>query len=116
MGLGSIMVGVAVLIVLVAFVASPFRSSGQDVDGLIERWVADARKPARRPSEDHARPVARRDSDVDDAPDDDVRDEDDAIPVIPVAADGAAGHFCHNCGRRVKPEYRFCRNCGARLV
>jgi hypothetical protein len=44
MSVGSILVGVAVLLFLVAYVARPFRRAEVDLDGLIEARVAQVRR------------------------------------------------------------------------
>ena len=43
MGIGSVLVGLAALVVLAAYVALPFRSTSLDVDRAIEVWASQDR-------------------------------------------------------------------------
>lgn len=94
MSLGSLMVGVAVLAVVVAYVARPFRTSGgRGMDQRIEAWVARVQAGLRTPS--------------DEAP----------VMVSPAApsAPSRIVNFCPQCGQRAKEGDRFCSACGVRL-
>lgn len=88
MSMGSILVGLAVALVVAAFVARPFRRmQAGDVDRVIESWVAQAR----------VEPGARG-------------KKQEATETEEPAA------FCPQCGRRVGPEDRFCARCGKPLA
>jgi uncharacterized paraquat-inducible protein A len=90
MGIGSILVGLALALVVGAYLTRPFRSSfgGADLDALIEAWVRQARE--------ERVPLAPQ------------------SPVEPVEADQAV-NYCPQCGRRVHSEDRFCARCGTPL-
>ncbi len=94
MSLGTVLIGIAALVVVTAYLARPFRSAERDVrDRTIEAWVGQARReasdrlepigPAVEPGEE---PRARRDV-----------------------------NYCTQCGQRVDAGDRFCSHCGARL-
>ncbi len=87
MSIGSILVGVAVTLVVGAYLARPFRiapvGEGADLDQDIETWVAQFR----------ARGVTTGSV------------ETDSEPV----------NFCFECGRHVGHDDRFCPGCGTRL-
>ncbi|MEA3340293.1 MAG: zinc-ribbon domain-containing protein [Chloroflexota bacterium] len=44
MGIGSVLVGVACILVVGAYLARPFRGTEMDPDRAIEAWVAQARR------------------------------------------------------------------------
>lgn len=96
MSIGSILVGVAVALLVAAYLARPFRPTrpGSDFDRTIEAWVARARSevPAEPELEPERPPVAPQ-------------GEPAAEPV----------NFCPQCGRRVAPDDRFCAGCGRQL-
>ena len=93
MGIGSLLVGVALALVTGVFLARPFRKEDPgNLEQTIEGWVAQARAHS-----SPAAPSAALGLDVDD------RD---------IAATGA---YCPQCGSRVGPDARFCSHCGARL-
>ena len=89
MSIGSILVGIALTLIVAAYVARPFRSARAvtDWDRTIEGWVAQARttsqgKEAKEP-----------------------KDRKVEEPV----------NFCAKCGRRVDPDHQFCPGCGAQI-
>ena len=90
MGIGSILVGVALLLVVVAYVVRPFRVAGAKagLDRAIEAWVAQVRVEGQR-----SRGAEEQQT------------------------KGAEEHvnFCPHCGRRVGSGDRFCAQCGASL-
>ena len=90
MGIGSIFVGIALLLVVLAYLARPFRvaRAGVDLDRAIEAWVAQVRAKGQR-----SRGAEEQ------------------------GTKGAEGqvNFCPQCGRRVSPDDRFCAQCGAPL-
>jgi hypothetical protein len=91
MGVGSVLVGVAFLAVLVAYVGRPFRSVGEGVDPekAIELWVARVREAQ------GLNPQAGE-------------------PASP-GLRGDAVNYCPECGRLVASSDRFCSGCGTRL-
>ncbi|MGD1992189.1 MAG: zinc-ribbon domain-containing protein [Anaerolineae bacterium] len=95
MSIGSILVGVAVALLVAAYLARPFRPTraGGDIDRSIETWVARAQSdvPAELELEPERSLAPQR--------------EEVAEPV----------NFCPQCGRRVGPDDRFCAGCGRRL-
>ena len=90
MGIGSVFVGVALLLVVAAYLARPFRvaRAGVGLDRAIEAWVAQVRAEGQR-----SRAAEEQGS------------------------KGAEGqvNFCSQCGRHVSPDDRFCAQCGAPL-
>jgi hypothetical protein len=93
MGIGALLVGVALALVTGVFLARPFRKGGAgDLDQTIEDWVLQARA--------HSSPA-----DLPSAPDSGIEDHKIAI----------TGAYCSQCGSRVGPDARFCSHCGARL-
>lgn len=99
MSIGSILVGIAVLALVVAYLARPFRPAGSaSVDRTIETWVREVQDeepdPSKQPQAEHAG---------------DRMTPADAEPVArPV-------NYCSQCGQRVASDDRFCSSCGARL-
>lgn len=85
MGIGSVLVGIAMALIVGVYLARPFRAvrGGTDSDDAIEMWVAQARAEGAAPT----------------------LVEEDAEPVS----------FCPQCGRRVGPDDRFCAGCGTPL-
>jgi hypothetical protein len=94
MGIGSILVGISLLTVVVAYLARPFRASSSQIsDRAIEAWVAQARKEEGVP---RAVEIERE------APSEETAREE----VI---------NYCPQCGRRVSTDDRFCSGCGREL-
>ncbi|MGD2145755.1 MAG: zinc-ribbon domain-containing protein [Anaerolineae bacterium] len=91
MDVGTLLVGVALLLVVVGFVARPFRAAARELDPgkAIEFWVARARD-----AEEAGGPRAEG-------------------PVSPDS--GESVNYCRECGRRVAADDRFCSGCGTRL-
>ena len=85
MGIGSILVGVAVALIVGAYLARPFRVAKvtTDLDQAIETWVAFVRAEGAVPS--------------------------------PAEKGLEPTNFCHQCGRRVVSDDRFCAGCGTLL-
>jgi hypothetical protein len=90
MGIGSMLVGVALLLVVAASLARPFRvaRAGADLDRAIEVWVAQVR------AEGHG---------------------DAGTGEHESEGTGRRVNFCPQCGQRVGPGDRFCAQCGAAL-
>ena len=88
MGIGSILVGVALALLVGAYLARPFRRPEADPDRAIERWVAQARAAAQASGR--------------------------AELSLP-AGEEEPVNFCPQCGRRVGPDDRFCAGCGTPL-
>lgn len=98
MSIGSILVGLAVALVVGAFVARPFRQMrASEVERAIESWVAQARAEQR--AEGKGQEARGR--------------KQEAREKAEEAEEPAA--FCPQCGRRVGPEDRFCARCGRPL-
>jgi len=104
MTVGSILVGVAVLAVVVAYLARPFRPAGMSADRTIEAWVKQVR------AEDPGRQLSSGKPKHG-------RKDDATASAQPAEADGAgqAINYCPKCGRRVDPDDRFCSGCGTEL-
>ena len=91
MDAGTLLVGIALFVVVVAYVARPFRVAARAPDPAkaIESWVAR------------------------------VRDAEETGPVpleAPVSPDqGRLVNYCPECGHRVATDDKFCSQCGTRL-
>ena len=94
---GALLVGLAATIVLVAYVARPFRKTA-DLDREIEAWVAALESVGTKPE---SQPFIASDA----AP-------AELGPGQDTDSDVA---FCHQCGRPVRSYHRFCPRCGAVL-
>jgi hypothetical protein len=86
---GSVLVGIALLLVVGIYLARPFRAAqaGTDLDQVIEAWVAQVRTQGRESREAEG------------------QGEEEAERIA----------YCPQCGRRVGPDDRFCAGCGTRL-
>jgi hypothetical protein len=93
MGVGSILVGIAVAIAVGAYVALPFRKAGRGPDKVIEAWVAQVRASGVAPRRAEGRTRRRRGAEP----------SSDAV------------NFCPQCGRRAGPDDLFCAGCGRPL-
>jgi hypothetical protein len=91
MGIGSVLVGIAVTMVVVAYLARPFRQvrANADLDQEIEARVAQARAEREKAQGDTA------------------AEERTAL--------GAPHRRCPRCGRRAGPDDLFCARCGTQL-
>lgn len=97
MSIGAVLVGIGALVVVVAYVARPFRIAmrNEHLDRAIEAWVAQA--------------------------------HDEGVPEkqaqVSMGCGGGEGkdeeetsiNFCPRCGRQAAPGDRFCSGCGAWL-
>ncbi len=90
MTLGAVLIGIAVALVVVAYLARPFREERRSAEAQIEAWVAEARRSSRE-----APPTA-------------------AEPAPPSTPSDEV-NFCPQCGRKVAPDHRFCPGCGYSL-
>ena len=102
MSIGTYLVGTAVIILIAAYVGSPFRRTKVDVDSVIEKWVSDAshRIKVQRPLFDE-----------------EITDEVIITGAVEHdVADAEPVNFCPQCGRRVEEDHRFCPGCGTQLV
>lgn len=85
MSIGSVLVGIALALVVGAYLARPFRTRARDdLDRQIETWVARVRAEVEggRGAEEQR---------------------------------GETANYCPQCGRRVGPDDRFCAGCGTWL-
>lgn len=85
MGIGSVLVGIAVAMVVVAYLARPFRRARADAD------------PGREIEARAAR----------------VRAEKEKVQGDTAAEERMA--YCPRCGHRAGPDDRFCARCGTQL-
>lgn len=118
MSLGSIFVGLAIAVIVIAYIARPFRAASgaaaSRTDKLIEAWVRAATVPTPAAQNVVAEPGGDAVASVITPP------VAPAPVVVPRAAarpasSSEAVNFCPQCGRRVTSEYRFCPGCGALL-
>jgi hypothetical protein len=115
MSLGSIFVGLAIAVMVIAYIVRPFRTASgaaaARTDKLIEAWVRAA--PGATPgAKDTDAPVSVA------VPAPTVAATPIIVPQVAppsAAALSAAVNFCPQCGRRVTADYRFCPGCGALL-
>jgi hypothetical protein len=49
---GTLLFGIGVVVAVVAYVARPFRRAPDDLDAIIEAWVADEARHLPEPAED----------------------------------------------------------------
>jgi hypothetical protein len=91
MSLGTVLFGVSLLMVVVAYVTRPFRAATDAMDPhrAIEFWVAQIRE-GQEPGMEAGKPAG---------PD----------------LDAQGTNYCPDCGRRVAAGDRFCSGCGKRL-
>ena len=91
MDVGTLLVGIALLMVVVSYVARPLRPTAREPDAAkaIEAWVARVRDAEETGSEPAEAPVP----------------PDQGRPV----------GYCQECGHRVAPDDKFCSRCGTRL-
>ena len=96
MSIGSVLVGIALGLVVAAYLARPFRAAraGADLDRTIEGWVAQVRAEGLEPE-------------VSDGP------GGPSTPSSRYEEDRVT--YCTQCGRRAGPGDRFCAGCGTRL-
>ncbi len=92
MSTGSLLIGFSLAVVVIAYVARPFRPSAgkSSRDQVIENWVAEVR--AEKTAVGKEITVEK-----------------------PPAAANEPVNFCAQCGRRVGPDDRFCPGCGTPL-
>lgn len=122
MTLGTILVSLAILVGVGAYVVWPFRridgvGADADVDRLVEAWVKRAQSAAAaaaavQPAAGAAEPPAES-----------VRMRQPSPPPVRVALDQDAVvdtedamNFCPYCGRKVQPDHVFCPKCGRQLT
>jgi membrane protease subunit (stomatin/prohibitin family) len=99
MTLGAVLIGIAVALVVVAYLARPFREERQSAGAQIEAWVAEARRASEEAPSSPAEPSAPT--------------VEAAQPSPSTASDEV--NFCPQCGRKVAPDHRFCPGCGYSL-
>jgi rRNA maturation endonuclease Nob1 len=131
MSIGALLIGLAALILTIAYIAAPFRqvSRQPELDAQIEAWVADARKSSGALEQTEATAVNSTATAVNltatavnptaTAVNTTATAVNLTTPVgdrPPPALVDKPANYCHQCGEPVQPDHRFCRNCGARLV
>ncbi len=91
MGTGTILIGAALAAVVAAYLAHPFRKTGDsiDTDRSIEMWVGQVQ--VRREE-----PVSTK-------------------PTPPSTETAEEINFCPQCGRKVGPDDHFCAGCGKQI-
>lgn len=104
MTLGSLLIGIAVTLVVVAYLARPFRAERRSVDAQIEAWVAEARRASTA-----SPPASSSEASSSEA------GSSEAASALPAAASDDEINFCPQCGRKVAPDHRFCPGCGYQL-
>ncbi len=105
MSVGAILMGIAVLAVVVAYLARPFRpTTGAGIDQVIETWVEQVQAEE---LESRRRPGLVEDGRPEHA-------EEGAKPTEVETAVRAI-NYCPQCGQRVDSGDRFCSGCGTRL-
>jgi len=124
MSLGSIFVGLAIVVITIAYIVRPFRAASGAASGavdaradkLIEAWVRASTvvTPGAEDEDTAPEKLAPAAAPVATTP----------VPVAPSSSAPAtaqstpssgAVNFCPQCGRRVTADYRFCPGCGAPL-
>ncbi len=121
MSLGTILVSLAVVLGVGAYVAWPFRRAGDtvadgaDVERLVEAWVrrAQAAQVAQvavvgEGSGELQGGIARASK---------PGHAEELTPVVSASSSGddATVNFCPYCGRRVEQDHVFCPKCGKQL-
>lgn len=94
MSTGALLVGIAVMTVVLAYVARPFhrRPGGEDLDKAIEAWIAEDRLDTGEVK--RSRPNEAK----------------------PGGVEAPAANCCSRCGRAVAWNDRFCSGCGVGLT
>ncbi len=117
MSLGTILLSLAVVLGVGAYVAWPFRRTGiamtadADVERLIAAWVKRAQAAQAAVAEDDGGKlpgeIAPRSGPA-----------EEPSPAVAAAAsdDDAVVNFCPYCGRRVEQDHVFCPKCGRQLA
>jgi len=90
--LGSILVGIAITAVVVAYVSQPFRHAHADLDKTIEAWVQEAHIE-HPPTPASVPPHAPR----------------------TLSTDNEPINFCPQCGRKLEADHVFCPGCGNKV-
>ena len=90
MSIGSVLIGIALALVVGAYLARPFRTATVDLDRAIKTWVAEVRAEERR---------RRRGGEGE-------KGSEKAEEAV---------NYCVQCGRSVGPDDRFCAGCGTPL-
>jgi len=109
--LGTILTSVAAFVLVVAYVARPFRRERVDIDRVISRWVRQMRSDAVA-ADDAFEPAGV------DAGATVQRDVDPSVSHVAAEAmdQSEPVNFCPYCGRRVESDHVFCPKCGRRLA
>jgi hypothetical protein len=121
LSVGSLLVGLAVLVVTGVYVARPFRRGEVAAARAVEVWVRRARSGFEAPGaakvEVAAAPAPAADAAAADAVATDVAAADAAEAPLGAGDQEEAQpvNFCPYCVRRVESDHRFCPGCGKSL-
>ena len=102
MSIGTYLVGIAIVLIIAAYLGRPFRRFSVDKDKVIEKWVANVRN--------------RIDESLSVPEDENVEELVVTSAVSSEVSGDEAVNFCPQCGRRVEVDHRFCPGCGTQLV
>lgn len=116
MSLGAILVGIAVVMAVAAYISQPFRRVTVNPDDVIEAWIKQypygrlASRPSNVPLPDDTPPPTPSVEAPSPTPSP-VR----ATRESPLPNTDTQINFCPQCGRKVAPDHRFCPGCGYQL-
>ena len=108
MSIGAVLVGIAALAVVAAYLARPFRPAAtMGANRMIEAWVSQVQTEdfgGERDLAEQTQPAETLSRTL-------VRASDPARAL----EDDQAVDYCPQCGRRVHEDDRFCSGCGTQL-
>jgi DNA-directed RNA polymerase subunit RPC12/RpoP len=124
MSLGTILVSLAVVVGVGAYVAWPFRRTDAlgaeaDLDRMVEAWVRRVQTEAARTEVVGNKAEAMPDSMAQPVESVSARAPGGSAVSAAVTTDtdtDEPANFCPYCGRRVEPDHMFCPRCGRQLM